>query len=57
MQLTTIDIPFREIGRNGTTRLVERVRKRFGSAQHVLVDCRLREGDSVAVPPVAPARR
>jgi LacI family transcriptional regulator len=43
-ELTTIGIPFREIGATGTRRLLERTDKRFGSAQHVLIDCRLNEG-------------
>ncbi len=45
--LSTIVIPFREIGTIGTQRLVERAQKRFGSAQHVLIDCRLRAGTTV----------
>ncbi len=45
--LSTILVPFREIGMTGTQRLVERARKRFGSAQHVLIDCRLRAGATV----------
>ena len=49
--LTTIEIPYREIGTTGTQRLFERVQKRFGSAQHVLIDCRLREGKTVATAP------
>ena len=50
-ELSTIQIPFREIGATGTQRLVERVRKRFGSTQHVLIDCPLKAGMSVG--PVA----
>jgi LacI family transcriptional regulator len=46
-ELSTIVIPFREIGTTGTLRLVERAQKRFGSAQHVLIDCRLRHGATV----------
>ncbi len=46
-ELCTIVIPFREIGMTGTQRLVERMQKRFGSAQHVLIDCRLRPGATV----------
>ncbi|MGL5020290.1 MAG: LacI family DNA-binding transcriptional regulator [Luteolibacter sp.] len=46
-ELSTIVIPFREIGTTGTQRLVERAEKRFGSAQHVLIDCRLRVGATV----------
>ena len=48
-ELSTIVIPFREIGTTGTQRLVERSQKRFGSAQHVLIDCRLRTGTTVDV--------
>ena len=48
-ELSTIVIPFREIGTTGTQRLVERSQKRFGSAQHVLIDCRLRAGSTVDV--------
>jgi LacI family transcriptional regulator len=48
--LGTVQIPFREIGATGTQRLVERVRKRFGSNQHVLIDCPFKGGGSVGVP-------
>jgi LacI family transcriptional regulator len=50
-ELSTIVIPFREIGTTGTQRLVERAQKRFGSAQHVLIDCRLRAGATVGPAP------
>lgn len=50
-ELSTIVIPFREIGMTGTQRLFERTQKRFGSAQHVLIDCRLRPGDTVGPVP------
>ncbi len=46
-ELGTNQIPFREIGATGTQRLVERVRKRFGSAQHVLIDCPFRPGATI----------
>jgi DNA-binding LacI/PurR family transcriptional regulator len=46
-KLTTVVIPFREIGTTGTQRLIERASKRFGSAQHVLIDCRLRPGATI----------
>lgn len=46
--LSTVIIPFREIGTTGTQRLIERVQKRFGSSQHVLIDCRLRMAETVA---------
>ena len=48
--LSTVEIPFREIGAIGTQRLVDRIRRRFGSAQHVLINCRLRPGTTVAPP-------
>lgn len=50
-ELSTIAIPFREIGATGTRRLIERAHKRFGSAQHVLIDCRLKTGATVGPPP------
>jgi LacI family transcriptional regulator len=50
-QLSTVLIPFREIGVTGTQRLYERTLKRFGSAQHVLIDCRLRLGKTVGKAP------
>ena len=50
-ELTTVMIPFREIGMTGAQRLIERIRKRFGSSQHVLINCRLRGGATVAPPP------
>ncbi|NQW99981.1 LacI family DNA-binding transcriptional regulator [bacterium] len=46
-ELSTIVVPFREIGTTGTKRLIERTQKRFGSAQHVLIDCRLKIGTTV----------
>jgi DNA-binding LacI/PurR family transcriptional regulator len=51
-KLTTVMIPFREIGITGTQRLHERAQKRFGNAQHVLIDCRLRLGKTVGKAPV-----
>lgn len=47
-ELTTVKIPFREIGITGTKRLHERALKRFGSSQHVLINCKLRPGETVA---------
>ncbi len=46
-ELGTVQIPFREIGATGTQRLIERIRKRFGSARHVLIDCAYRPGATV----------
>ena len=47
--LTTIEIPFREIGACGTQRLVARLKKRFHQSQHVYISGRLREGNTVGV--------
>jgi DNA-binding LacI/PurR family transcriptional regulator len=46
--LTTAVIPYREIGFTGGKRLLDLMRKRFGSAQHILVASRLREGETIA---------
>lgn len=45
--LTTIEIPFREIGGCGTQRLAARLKKRFHQSQHVYISGRLREGNTV----------
>jgi LacI family transcriptional regulator len=50
-ELGTVHIPYREIGATGTQRLVERIRKRFSSAQHVLIDCPFKPGATVGPPP------
>ncbi|MEO5915973.1 MAG: LacI family DNA-binding transcriptional regulator [Luteolibacter sp.] len=50
-ELATIQIPFREIGATGTQRLVERIKKRFGSTQHVLIDCPFKPGATVGPAP------
>ncbi len=52
-ELGTIEIPFREIGATGTQRLVERIRKRFGYSQHVLIDCRFKPGATTGPAPRA----
>jgi LacI family transcriptional regulator len=48
--LSTVEIPFREIGTTGMQRLIDRIRRRFGSSQHVLINCRLRVGGTVTAP-------
>jgi DNA-binding LacI/PurR family transcriptional regulator len=48
--LTTVEIPFRDIGASGAQRLVARLRKRFHHSQHVYISGRLREGNTVAKP-------
>jgi DNA-binding LacI/PurR family transcriptional regulator len=46
-ELGTVHIPFREIGATGTQRLVERIRKRFGNSQHILIDCQFKPGATI----------
>ena len=48
LELTTIMIPYREIGFTGTKRLHDLMRKRFVSPQHILIGSRMREGRTVA---------
>jgi LacI family transcriptional regulator len=50
-QLATIQIPFREIGATGAQRLIERIRKRYGSIQHVLIDGPFHPGETVGLVP------
>ncbi len=52
--LTTAVIPYREIGFTGGRRLLDLMRKRFGSAQHILVASRMREGETVGEYSAAP---
>lgn len=49
-ELGTVHIPYREIGATGTQRLINRIRKRYSSALHVLVDCSFKPGATVAAP-------
>lgn len=48
--MTTIDIPYHEIGLTGGKRLNDLVQKRFDSAQDILVDCLLKPGTSTRSP-------
>jgi DNA-binding LacI/PurR family transcriptional regulator len=48
--LTTIQIPFREVGITGAERLAARLRKRFHGKQHVYISGKLRDGTTVASP-------
>jgi LacI family transcriptional regulator len=49
-ELTTIQIPFHQIGVTGGKRLLDLVDKRFDSAQHILLDCGMRAGVTVGPP-------
>ena len=46
--LSTVMIPYREIGYTGAKRLHDLMRRRFVSPQHILVGNRIREGDTTA---------
>ncbi len=46
--LTTVEIPYREIGYMAAKRLIDSMSKRFGPTQHILLGCRLVEGKTSA---------
>lgn len=48
--LSTVQIPYHQIGLSGGKRLLDLVLKRFDSAQHILLDCELRPGTTLAAP-------
>lgn len=48
--LSTVEIPYRQIGIIGAKRLGDMVRKRFDAPQHILLDCSLRPGETIAPP-------
>jgi len=48
--LTTIKIPFREIGMSGTKRLSERIQKRFHESRHVYISGSLQKGKTTTNP-------
>ena len=45
--LTTTVVPYREIGFSGASRLLEVMKKRFGSPQHILINPQVREGETI----------
>lgn len=51
--LTTVRIPYREIGITGAERLAARLRKRFQGKQHVYISGQLYEGRTVGPPAVS----
>ena len=53
LKLTTVDIPFHQIGVIGGKRLIDLIRKRFDSKQHILLNCELIMGGTVAKPKAA----
>lgn len=48
LELTTVMIPYHEIGFNGAARLHDLMRKRFVSPQHILVGGRMRAGQTIS---------
>jgi DNA-binding LacI/PurR family transcriptional regulator len=48
--LSTVEIPYRQIGVIGAKRLGDMVKKRFDAPQHILLDCGLRVGETIAPP-------
>jgi DNA-binding LacI/PurR family transcriptional regulator len=46
-QATTLEIPFREIGLTGARRLLDLNKVPFDPAQHILLGCQLRRGETV----------
>ena len=48
--LDTVQIPYHQIGLTGGKRLLDLIHKRYDYAQHILLDCELREGETVAAP-------
>jgi len=53
--LTTTVIPYREIGYTAGKRLMDIMKKRFGSPQHILISSQMREGETIGNVPVRQA--
>jgi DNA-binding LacI/PurR family transcriptional regulator len=47
-ELTTVKIPYRQIGYMGAKRLYDLMGKRFDAVQHILLECQLQKGETVA---------
>jgi LacI family transcriptional regulator len=45
--LSTVQIPYHQIGVTGGKRLLDLIDKRFGAHQHILLDCDLHEGATI----------
>ena len=50
LDLTTLQIPFREIGNTGAERLSARMNRRFHGKRHVYISGQMKEGGTVAPP-------
>ena len=53
--VTTVQIPYHQIGVIGGKRLLDLVNKRFDAAQHILLDCELRPGETIGPVPAGVA--
>ena len=53
-KLTSVDIPFHQIGVIGGKRLLDLIQKRFDSQQHILLNCDLVPGGTVSEPQAVP---
>ena len=56
LPLTTMEIPYREIGMAGARRLLELIQKRFVMPQHILIGSRFRAGRTTGRAPLKPGR-
>lgn len=56
-RLTTVGIPFHQIGVIGGKRLLDLINKRFDSQQHILLNCDLIERETVAGPQTKKKKR
>lgn len=56
-RLSTVMIPYREIGFIGGKRLINLIEKRFTPVQHILVGSEFRDGATIAPPGKAPPRK
>lgn len=54
-EVTTLEVPFREIGMTGSRRLLDLIQAPFDPPQHILLGCRLRRGETVGAIAPAPA--
>jgi LacI family transcriptional regulator len=45
--LSTVQIPYHQIGVTGSRRLLDLMQKRFGATQHILLECDLHEGTTL----------
>lgn len=45
--LTTVRIPYRQVGYTGAKRLCDLIRKRFDTSQHILLECLMQDGETI----------